>query len=579
MLQRLEKLLSDRRAPLWLAIFAIVLCLPALRFGLQADDWLFRWKVERGSAPWFMFEFDPAEGPATRASGMLVWWASPELAVRFLRPLASLSHALDFTLWPDAARWMRFCNGLIYAASVLVAAQLYRRFAPSLLVAGLAGLLYAVDEGHAFSTGWIAGRNTLLASLFALLALALHARARESGRALFSLGSCASVALALGSAEAGVSALSLLVAYALVMEPGSLLARLRTLLAPLGLGLCWAVIYVSLGCGVRGSSLYRELSSPLSTSIEGLLDLPIWVVELFGPSGYPFSLFFPALWVRLGALPVALGLLTLLWPALRASRACRFFALATLLSLAPLLCTLPTGRVLIGPSFGALGWVACAIDAARAQGTGLDRLRVRVLLGIHLVLALLMFVPTSGGTQGFANGSAQLVQHAQRDRELIVLATPMELLSNFALLELDTKGRTVHKPRAIHQLYTGQSALRVERIDARTLDMEVARGWGYNVIERVFCRTEQMPRAGSEVRLPSFTARVLSSTPEGMPQRVRFIFPTALEDPARKWLVWRDKRVVPWQPPTLGAREEIAPISFMRALDAFGGSDAVQREH
>ncbi len=570
MLQRLEKLLVDRRAPFWLGLFAVFLCLPALRFGLQADDWLFRWKVERGTPSWSMFEFDPADAVGARAHGLVVWWASPELAVRFFRPLASLSHALDFTLWPDAARWMRLCNALIYGTSVLVAAQLYRRFAPSLAVAGLAGLLYAVDEGHAFSTGWIAGRNTLLASLFALLALASHVRARESGRTLFSLASAGCVALALGSAEAGLSALSFLISYALIMESGSLFARLRTILPSVGVGACWAAIYVSLGCGVRGSSFYRDLGRPLTTSIQGLLDLPVWFGELFGPSGYPFSLFYPPLWVRLGALPVALGLFSLLWPALRSSRACRFFALASLLSLAPLLCTLPTARVLIGPSFGALGWVACAIDGARASGAALDRVRVRVLLGIHLVLALLLFTPNSGATQAFANGSAQLVQHAELDRELIVLATPMELLSNFALLELDTKARAGFKPRGIHQLYTGESALRVERIDVRTLDVEAERGWGHNAIERISCIPEDMPRAGSEVSIAPFTARVLTSTADGMPKRVRFTFPTALEDPARKWLVWKGKHVVPWQLPAVGASEEIAPISFMRALTSFG---------
>jgi hypothetical protein len=571
MIQRLEKLLTDPRAPLWLGLFAVLLCLPALRFGLQADDWMFRWKIERGTASWSIFEMDPAYVSAAREHGLLVWWASPELAARFFRPVASLSHALDFTLWPDAVWWMRLCNALIYGACVALAAQLYRAFSPSLAVAGLAGLLFAIDEGHAYSAGWIAGRNTLLAALFALLALALHVRARESGRTLWSLASTLSVALALGSAEAGVWALSLLVSYALVMESGSLLTRSRTILAPLGVALCWAALYLSLGCGLRGSSFYRDLTHPFSTLMQGLLDLPVWFVELYGPSGYPFSLFYPPLWVRLASLPVALGLLALLWPSLRSSRGCRFFALASLLSLAPLLCTLPTARVLIGPSFGALGWVACAIDGARTRGAGLERLRVRVLFGIHVVLALLLFIPNSGATQAFANGSGALVRQSELDRELIVLATPMELLANFALLELDTKSRASAKPRGIHQLYTGSSRLRVERIDARTLDMEAERGWGHAAMERIFCRPEDMPRAGSEVRLPAFTARVLTSTPEGLPKRVRFVFPSPLEAPERKWLVWEGTQVVPWRPPAVGAGAELAPLSFMRALGAVGG--------
>lgn len=566
MLQRLEKLLSHPRAPWGLGLFAFLISLPAVRFGLQADDLVFPWLVERGTPPWAMFEIDPSAVGPMREQGSLVWWSSPETKALFFRPLSSLWHALDFTLWSQAAWLMHLTNAILYGLEVALAAQLYRRFAPSLAVAGLAGLLFAIDEGHAFSAGWIAGRNTLLAALFALLALELHARARASGRLALYAASTLSVALALCSAEAGVWALTMLASYALVFEPGGLLARVRTLIAPLCVGLAWAGVYVALGCGLRGSSFYRDPSDPLHALSQGLFDLPVWFGELFGPSAYPFSLFHPPLWVRLGYLPAALALLWLLWPGLRRSREGYFFALSSALAFAPLICTIPTSRVLIGPSFGAMGWVACAIAQARADGDRAGRIRTRALLTIHLFLSLLLFFPSLGSMASFVNGTAQLVAAAAPGKDLIVLQAPMELLSNYAMVELTTEDRVANAPHSVQELYTGSSELWVTRVDARTLEIEATRGWGYSAIERIFCKPEHMPRAGSEVKLAAFSARVLNETAQGMPAKVRFTFPTPLEGRERKWGVWIDNRVRDWTPPRVGERVRIAPLSFFTAM-------------
>lgn len=307
-----------------------------------------------------------AELPRARAQGFLAWWTSPHLYAQFMRPLASLSHSLEFSAYPSAAWLMHLHNALLYAALIAVAALLYRRLAGSALAAGLAALLFAIDDGHAFSVGWIAGRNTLLAALFSLLSLWFHDRARTRGGRASLLLTTLSVALALSSAEAGVGSLTLLVSYALVLDAGSARERLMGLIGPLSVGALWAAAYVGLGYGFRGSSFYRDPSAPLTMLGQGVLDLPLWLVDALGPSGVPAALLFPTLWSRLGALPVAALFLWLLWPALK-TRESRFFACAFGLSLAPLLSTLPAARVLIVPSFGALGWVASAIAEAHAR--------------------------------------------------------------------------------------------------------------------------------------------------------------------------------------------------------------------
>jgi hypothetical protein len=375
------------------------------------------------------------------------------------------------------------------------------------------------------------------------------------------------VALALLSAEAGLWALGLLLSHVLVLETGSLRARLRGIAMPLAVGAAWAGVYFAFGYGVRHSSFYRDPSAPFAIISQGLLDLPIWFADLLGPGGFPFALLYPAGWVRLAALPIALGLLWLLLPALRSSRQCRFFALATLLCLAPLLaCAQPTSRVLLGPSFGAFGWIACAIHSERVRGAGRERWGARVLLALHLGLAGLLFIPALLTMQSLSSGTQQLLRQLEPRADVVLVQAPVELLSNYALVITNLRERIASAPHTLQQLYGGASELWVERVDACTLELEVARGWGYVPIERVFATVQDMPRAGSEVRRATFRARVLSSTRDGRPQRVRFVFPTPLEAPTRQWLTWQGDHPVPWRPPRVGERVHIAPRPFFVAL-------------
>ncbi|HEX6240451.1 MAG TPA: hypothetical protein VFZ61_06140 [Polyangiales bacterium] len=566
MIERLLRLASAPRAPLYFAIVGLVMCLPALDFGLQADDWLFPWKLEQGAPIWSLFEIEASAVPSAREQGFLVWWSDPQLVGKFFRPLASLSHALDFTLWPGAAWFMRLENALIYAAAVGLAAQLYRRLCARPAVAALASLLFVVDDGHAFSAGWISGRNTLLALLFALLALELHIRARASARTALYVASSASVACALLSAEAGVWALSLLLAYALCVETSELKVRLASVAAPLCVGLAWAGVYVAMSCGFRGSSFYRDPGQPLTALVEGTLDLPVWFNDLFGLGGAPIALMYPTQLVRLGTLPIALSLLWLMWPALRRSRENRFFAVAALLCLAPVVCTLPTARVLLGPSFGAMGWIASSIAQGWSAADLRGRVGARLLLGLHLVLASLLFVPALGATQSFANGTRALVSAVEPARDVIVVQAPVELLSNYAMLELTRINAKARMPRSLQLLYCGVASLTVERVDARTLDIEVDGGWGRVPIERIFGAPDRAPRTGSEVRLSAFTARVLTSAETGMPRRVRFTFPSSLEAPERQWLSWQSQTPAAFRLPAVGQRVRLAPLSFFSAL-------------
>jgi hypothetical protein len=562
MLERIEAMFARPRAVLWLGAAAVALSLPALRLGLQNDDHLLALSVARGAPAWDLFDFRALSAPAARESGFVAWWADPRLSQHFFRPLASLLHTLEFTFWPDAPWLMLLVNTLIYGGCVVLAAALYRRLAPS--SAGLSALLFAVDPTHAISVGWISGRNTLLALLFALAALLLHLHARDRGQSRWSWASSAALLCALLSAEAGVWALALLLAYALVMEPGSWVARLSTIGRQLALGTAWAFVYWTCGFGLHGaSSYYRDTSSPLRVLAAGVLDLPLWSASLFGVEGVGIALFLPEHWAQLAILPVAAFVLWLVLPGLRTSQVCRMFALATLLCLLPLLFTLPNSRVLLGPNFGAIGWIACVVAARERGELAGKRWRGRLLLWANLGPGLLFPFGLSG-TYIFERGTQALAAVVSPSREVVLVRSPVELLSGFTLGSLERRGRPT--PDAIHQLYAGSSELWIERKEPRALEISVARGWGFAPVERLACAADAMPRAGREIRVRGMTVRVLESTADGRPQRVRFTFPSDLEAPERQWLAWQEGGPAAWRPPKLGERSTLAALPFQRAL-------------
>lgn len=563
---RVSSAISGPRGPQVVAAFAVFLSLPALTLGFMADDHIIPWQLALGDGPFRIFRMVEPHLTELRETGALAWWASPRLYVSFFRPLASLSHTVDYALWPRAAWLMILWNVLLYGACVLFAGLTYRRLSPSPRVAGLAALMFAVNEAHAMSVGWISGRNTVMALLGAVAGLYSHVRARQDQSRVFALVSTLAVAFALLSAEAGTWALGLMLAYALVLEPGPVRARVLSIAPQLAVGVAWAAVYLLERNGARGMSFYRELSAPHHVLVEGLLDLPLTVTSLFGPGVIGFALMTPVTLARLVALPVALLCVWLVWPSreLRAQPHFRFFAAAALACVPPAFLAIAQDRTLIGTSLGAFGWIALVVDAAATQVTLGARVRRRALLGIHVVLALPMFLMNLGSVRRFENGTQALVSVIQPGRDVVLVNTPVELLSHYTLALL-ARAPLVPTP-SLHQLYSGGSELWLVRVDDRTLDVTATDGWGHAPIERIFCAPADMPQQGSERHVRGLVIRVQTTTPDGMPETVRFTFDSALEARERQWLIWEGTTPVAFAPPAVGDRIRLPGLSVVGAL-------------
>ena len=193
--------LESRHAPLILAIMAVVVMLPALGHGWFLDDMMFRARflassettgeMEEAGGPFKgtgrlseamsgLYAFFKDEGiEKVMDYGAIPWWTDPACRISFWRPVTSFTMWLDYQLYPNSAALQHLHSILWFGGAVLVLAILYRRVGGAVWVAGLAGLLYVLDETNYFPVAFVANRNAVIALFFGSLAVLMHDKWRR----------------------------------------------------------------------------------------------------------------------------------------------------------------------------------------------------------------------------------------------------------------------------------------------------------------------------------------------------------------------------------------------------------------
>lgn len=552
--------------------------------GLALDDLLLL--GDGASDPSTLFEIGartPAEVDAWRQGGIYPWWTSDALQVRFLRPLAALSHALDGALWPNSPALMHLHSLLWYLLLVVAAGALYREVSAgeggprrAAEVAGLALLVYAIDDAHAPNVGWLAARNSLIGATFATLALLAHVRARARGWRIGQVLAPLALALALLAAEASIAVLGYFVAHALVVERGaSWRARAASLLPVAVVVIAWFALYVGLGYGARGCGLYTDpLADPLGfvgAAIErgGLLvgaalGLPM-VVDLVG--------FIPGASVGAAALFLLLTALVgrLLWPLLRSSAAARFWALGALLAAAAHGTTVPQERYLLLITLGSAGLVAGAI-AALIRGELRSRL-ARALawswIVLHVALPPLLAVPRATGTsvvQASLERSAAAIPAAAAADEAptILVNAPGDV---FALYAPVIRARAGLAPAGVEVLYAGTGGVTVERPADDRLLLRAA--WLAAPGDRVFNDLAEPFRVGDRIAVDGLVIEIAEVDEGGAPRALLLHLDADRPGrPPRRWMIWDRGAPTPWRLPAVGERVLLQPASWDFATPA-----------
>jgi hypothetical protein len=286
-----------RRAAKWIAssrgrraaiVLSVLVSLPALSVGFMHDDFLHR-TAHEGTIPGFqlpaheLYDFtqDPSITPWMIEYGYLPWFTDPELEIRFFRPIAGWLLGLEMLFGRNAL--IAHVHSILWLFACVVAASFVHRRALRRTTATIATLVYGIAGAHAITTGWIAGRHTLVAAAFGAAAVAAHLVWRERSRRSAVWFSLAALLLGLATSETALGAVAFVVCYELLVPREPIRARALAALPAVGLSLGYLAFYTLAHYGARHSAAYiSPFHDPLAFARAIVERLPVLAGELYG---------------------------------------------------------------------------------------------------------------------------------------------------------------------------------------------------------------------------------------------------------------------------------------------------------
>jgi len=554
-----ERLASPRAAP-FAALLAVLLTAPSLLAGMAFDDFFQKLRAQ-GADPFghhrldiFDFCWDASDVELGRQSGMFPWFMQDHSRLAFLRPAASVTHYVDYNLWPNHPWLMHLQSLLWYGVAVLLVCILYRRLIGPVWVAGFAAFLYACDEAHALPVAFLANRNAIMALAFGAGALVAHDRWRRDGwRAGAGVGP-ALFAMALLSAEASIGAFAYLIAYATFLEPAPLRWRKRLVsIAPYAaLLVAWQTLARSLGYHIEGSSIYVDPAhEPLRFAVVApARAIALITAQLWGPPADVWNLVPRAPQIALAALGLVLlsMLMRVLVPLLRRDATTRFFSLGAVLALVPICATFPSDRLLLFVGVGAMGVIARVVGAhvenEDAKPPHSLRWAAKALTAIwlvtHVAIATLAkpavsVIPyfareyTERSTDRMTRGTPPREQH------VIIINAPNFLLAAYRW-SIPRDG--VDTAATAHVLSLSMDSVEIERLDASSIVVRT-RGPFLSEMSAQLFRSDREPLVlGEKASFHDISAEVSEMGPHGLATGVTFRFAKPLSDARYRFVAW-----------------------------------------
>ena len=572
--------------PLVVAFLAALIAFPSIRSGWFMDD---IWHRVSYASPSTLDENERAlfnmlgpmraytflDGSTERAQllmdkGLLPWWANPETRINFWRPLSALALQLDYTLFPEQPEFMHVQSILCFVILGILVSFYFRDIFGLNWLAGLAAVLYVVDDAHAIPVTWLANRHAVITAVFGVASIILYHRWYIQKRLGLILISCAFFILALFSSEIGLVAFAYILSYAVFINKDSIPARIKSVLPYIVLILAWRVLYSALGYGASGIETYIDpLHSPFQFAVETLVRLPILMVGILG---------WPPAEVYLILSPQAIYLYsTIAWALIISfafftrqfwmrSRIALFWLGGMICAIIPLCAAMPGSRNLGLACIGAMGFMV-ELFKNYLSSKSLSRVKkafgkiLFVSLGVlYLLVAPMSFLGTSAMLGALNTNSltdfGNIPQIAERD--VILVNAPGSYVVSFLLPDRVFQAGSL--PKHLRILSPGFTPLEIKRLDLYTLVVRPEGGYymspgpiefGNAILSDpasfiyFLRRIERFPQDGtqsvimnSEIRLTNVTIKNTDVTPDGRPAEAEFRFAYPLEDQMFKWLIW-----------------------------------------
>jgi hypothetical protein len=572
-------ILTHRFFPFAVAILAVILTLPSLKAGLFVDDYHHKLLMDDSDSPirlldspidmFNFFDGDPERISELMDYGFLPWWTYEKIKGAFWRPLASITHWLDYILWPNSPPLMHLQSLLWYGALVMAVAFLYRRFSATALIAALAAILYAVDDAHGIPAGFLANRNALMATLFGVLAIIVHDRwRRDNWRAGIAVGPLL-LAASLLSAEAGISTCAYLAAYAVFIDRGKLRNRFAAMTGYVVVVIVWRLLWIHLGYGMENIGGYVDpLREPLRFISAVKNYAPFLLLgQLALPPSEITMMISPEQWILLWriALIFLVFVAFVLAPLLMRDQTARFWALGMLFSILPICATFPSDRLLTFVGIGAMGLVAQLIFVVFGKTEQRPKLILwrmpaivfaTVLILCHLIIAPLALpfraanpmMPKKFIEKFMIN---EPLDSSIENQDLVIVNPPLTfiVMTSPILWESDIQ----FIPCRLRVLTSSLlRPVKIHRPDANTLVVQPEYGYYAWILDALFRDNKHPFSVGDRVELTGMTVEILELTGDNRPAKAAFTFIVPLEDPSLRWLQYKDGAFVPFTPPAIG---------------------------
>lgn len=620
----LRKGMGHRYLPAVLAVAAFVIMLPALKAGLITDDLMHRsMLVEPSELPERLYDsgiIPEGSGKLStvlcrlfgagrtdrdvknlKDSGILPWWTYDGLRAFFWRPLTGFTHWLDYRVFPDSPAMMHAHSLIWFAAVIFLVTVLYRKLLGPVWIAGLAALLYLLDENSYLPAMFIANRNVLVALVFGVLAVLAHHRWRTTGSLPTAVASCLFLLCSLLSAEAGIATFAYIFAYAVILDNGSRFRRGLTVAPGLIVIVLWRIVYNAMGYGFYGSGMYLDpIREPLQYAWAVLQRGPVLLMGQWSWQS-PDLLCFVSDSVRaqawLASVVYLAVVFVILFPMLRTSRLARFWFVAMLLSLLPVCAVIPTGRNLLFVAIAGFALIAQFIGYLVAKESWLPKSHLwrapawglcLILLIVHIPVAIAGRIISPKMTSFVLDTMKATAQvgspQGLENQDLVVVNAPNPLAFVFAPFARAYEGEPL--PRATRLLAPGFNRLEIIRTGNRSILLKAKQGNLLQVEQQselhfvnffeqfnTLFRGERFGmRAGEQVALPRMTVEIVAVDGKGLPTQVLFTFASALEDASLCWVWfdWEDGCYHPFEVPAIGESTEVPgprPVPLSEAIN------------
>ena len=596
--ERIANILSHRYFPAGVVVISILLAWPSLHAGWFADDLLHRAAYldtpdanryyppeDRLKGPMRMYSF--FDGNERRYQyvldlGGIPWWCDGKIRATFWRPFTALCSMLDYRLWPNSSERMHVHSFAWFVVLVMASGMLYRNIMGPGWAAGLAVLLFAVNDIQAVPITFLANRHIVIAAVFGMVTLLCHDRWRCHLQIQWAVLANVFLLLSLLSSESGVSVFAYLLSYSLWIEQGTIRSRLTALIPYFIIIIVWRMVYTSLGYGISGIPLYTDPGNePLHFAFVVLERLPILILGLLATPPSDIYMLLTPFALRLYWLAAILVLFTLGWlffPLWRRCNLSRFWMMGTLLSVIPLCAAIPGSRSLALAGFGAMGWIAQVLNNLLSDTQYKDHSLVyRYAMG-GILIGMIWIRLLTGSVVWMQNGNSFAWLQKGIDRVSYIDVFEADLANQdvifvnppvpIAVVYLITNRLLANQPIPAHIriLAPGLDLIELYRSDERTLLVRPRNGYlnapqwhmdnwmdirtyidpinGLKRFERMLLNRNNPLRIGDKIELTGVSILITKLTEDNRPAEVAFTFNTPLEDSSLRWFQWNKKNWV-----------------------------------